>query len=190
MDIHEFRKSINGKKPETYEIRNSYGVKDYLKYYRSIKPDKPSFVLKPEQFYKILRKVGDILCESIKNGEDLVFPEKMGEILTTKRKAKDFFDGKFRTTRYVNWGATLDLWYESPEDYKNRTLIYREEDTYTTVKYSVRNAHYANKMFYDFHLTKYITRNAGKRNNTEFDKAVLLNTDYGNSILDLYRHDR
>ena len=191
MTKEEFKKKITGEKPSSYKIRNSYGVRDYLKYYRNTRPDKSSYVLTPETFYKILRRVGDLLCESLSAGESLVLPEGMGEIIVSRKKVRDSFeDGKFRTSRFVDWGATLDLWYEDRESYENRTLLFREEDTKTIIRYSSKNATFVNKIFYDLHLTKYITKAIGRRSNTEFDNAVILNMKDAGDIIDLYRHDR
>lgn len=49
-----------------------------------------------------------------------------------------------------DWNATLNLWYEDAEAYKNKTIIRIPETEVFSVKYSRRTAYYKNSLFYSF----------------------------------------
>ena len=69
----------------------------------------------------------------------------VGIVILVHKYAKD---NKIKTYMPIDWDATLKLWYEDAESYKNKTLVKKEEKEYFRIKYDKTRADYNNKSFY------------------------------------------
>lgn len=152
-NLIEFKKRIKkGNHPKQYRIRNSLGVYDAYKYYRKNKPDSKEFILSESQYFSIIRKINLLLVESLLQGNDVKLPKSMGtiEIRKYERRVRIGKDGKVYTNLPVNWDATLQLWYEDPEAYRDRILVRIEEPEIFKVYYNRESATFNNKSYYEF----------------------------------------
>lgn len=152
----EYSKRIRGvgkKNNHPFEIRNSWGVYDYFKYYRKKQCENKKSYIPTEQYYKLIRTVNSRLCDVLLEEKRLELPLNMGtlEVIGFEHTIK-LVDGKVKTSRMIDWYNTLKLWYEDPEAEKNKTLIRFEAPIGVSVKYRKRDATYPNKSFYGFVL--------------------------------------
>ena len=146
-------KRIN--EPRVHKVRNSYGVYDGFKYYRKIRPKEHKYVLTESQYFSIIRKVNELLGESLICGEDINLPYRLGRLEIRKYSAKITVDGKkVRTNLPIDWDRTLKLWYEDEESYKNKTLIKVEEKEIYKIYYNRNVADFTNKSFYQFDINR------------------------------------
>ena len=165
MEMNDFRKKIlkvDG--PRKHKVNNSFGVYDIYKNIRKHKwYDLPRPVTEHE-FYTIIRQVNNMLAENILNGEDIVFPHRMGRLELRKKEAYiGFKDGKLVTNLPIDWDKTLELWSNDEESYKDRILIKMEEKDIFKVHYSKKNALYENKSFFFMEVNRDIKRGLKSR---------------------------
>ena len=159
-DFQEFSNSIKRvNDSRVHKVKNSYGVYDGFKYYRKNKPKEHKYILTESQYFSIIRKVNELLGESLINGEDIILPYRLGRLEVRKYKARITTDGnKIKTNLPVDWDRTLKLWYEDKESYKNRTLIKVEEKEIYKVYYNRNVAEFTNKSFYQFDVNRELKR--------------------------------
>lgn len=158
MAFNKFKKEVTGHTGPTGQrkVRNSWGVYDYYKYYRKTKPKEPQYVLTESQYFSIIRQVNKLLAEELTSGLEIRLPNRMGELQA--RKFQTYVrigkDGKIVTNRPIDWDRTLRLWYEDPQAYKNKLILYSEEKEVFRLRYSRASASYKNKSFYEFKFNK------------------------------------
>ena len=118
------------------------------------RPQSHEYVLYESVYFAIVRKVNKLLVEELCKTGHITFPHRMGGIRAFKRTPKTYiYNNRAVTTKSIDWDKTLELWYNDPEAYKNRNLIYRDIDS-VVVKYDKNQAIYKNKYYYDFNLCK------------------------------------
>ena len=163
--MDNFRKTIlkvDG--PRKHKVRNSFGVYDVYKHIRKHKWFNLPRPVTEHEFYTIIRQVNNMLANNILNGEDIIFPHRMGRLELRKKEAYiGFKDGKLVTNLPIDWDKTLKLWSEDEEAYKERLLIKMEEKDIFKVHYSKRNSLYENKSFYSFEVNRDIKRGLKSR---------------------------
>lgn len=154
--MEEFRKDVlkvNG--PRLHKVRNSLGTYDAYKYIRKNKWFNIGRPITEHEFYSIIRKVNNLLAESILKGNDINLPHRMGTIELRKYNARiSFKDDKLVTNLPIDWDRTLKLWSEDEESYKEKTLIKREEKEIFKVFYNKKSANYENQSFYTFEVNR------------------------------------
>ena len=149
------RKILKVDKPRTHKVRNSLGTYDAYKWIRRNKWLDIGRTLTEHEFYSIIRKVNDYLANSLINGEDITFPNRMGTLELRKyRPTLSIKDNKLKSTLPIDWDRTLKLWAEDEESYKKRTLVKAEEKEIFKLFYNKKNANYMNKSFYSFDLNR------------------------------------
>ena len=135
--MDNFRKTVlkvDG--PRKHKVRNSFGVYDVYKHIRKHKWFNLPRPVTEHEFYTIIRQVNNMLADNILNGEDIVFPHRMGRLELRKKEAYvGFKDGKLVTNLPIDWDKTLKLWSEDEEAYKERLLIKMEEKDIFKVHY-------------------------------------------------------
>ena len=88
-DFREFSNSIKRvNDSRVHKVKNSYGVYDGFKYYRKNKPKEHKYILTESQYFSIIRKVNELLGESLINGEDIILPYRLGRLEIRKYKAR------------------------------------------------------------------------------------------------------
>lgn len=135
--------------PEKKPIRNSWGVYDYYKYYRKIRPKGRDWALKEGEYYAIIREVNQRISQNLIEGEELVLPERMGKLRPMIKRYRTYVkDGKIYCTKPVDWERTFALWEEHPEEKEKRTIVYVDKEETGFVFYDRRRALYRNRIFY------------------------------------------
>lgn len=153
--LSAFRRAIRGPQTPKQEVRNSWGVYDYYKYYRKTKPKGHEYVLSESQYFAIIRKVNQKLTSDILNGETVTLPYNMGQIEAFKKSfTTRLWKGRVITNRPIDWDRTMQLWYEDKEAYKRKDIIYYDSDERVLITYNTTKATYVNKIFYQFRPVK------------------------------------
>lgn len=161
--LEEFKirvKKANTSKKGHYKITNSYGVYDYYKYYRKIRPKEREYAITDSQYYSILRKVNDLLAKDIAWCREVRLPHGMGSIEARKRPRRITLDeeGRPKTNLAIDWNRTLELWYADKEAHEKKTLLRINADEIYKVYYDKSNNAIVNKSFFDFIFSRDIKR--------------------------------
>lgn len=157
METFEEFKVRTTNKERHFKIKNSWGVYDYYKYYRRYRPKGREWALNEKQFYGLFRRVNQLLGESFIQTHKLELPYRMGKLELQQEKVKSYFeDGKVKTNRNIDWDATLKLWYEDKEMYKDKRLIYVDVPVRPRFRYVKTMAMYTNKLFYEFSINRFL----------------------------------
>ena len=169
----DFKSAIQGlQNTRTHKITNSLGVYDAYKYIRKNKWFNIDRPLTEHEFYQIIRRINNYLVEELINGNDIIFPNRMGKLELRKRNSLPIIDkkGNIKVTYAIDWDSTLKLWYEDEEAFNNKTLVKIPERNIFRVKYNKDTANYNNKSFMEFQVNRDIkTRLKQKIKNNEID---------------------
>lgn len=164
MDYQQFKdeiKKVNGTR--VHKVTGSIGVYDAYKFIRKNKWFDIGKALTEKQFYRIIRKINQHLAEEICSGHQINLPHRMGTLEIRKRPARlSIQDGKLVTNLPIDWDATLKLWYQDEESFKNKTLVRVENEEIFKVYYNKYSAVYNNKSFYSFRPNRELQRNIKK----------------------------
>lgn len=170
--LEEFKKltkKVSG--PRKHKITKSWGVKNYFRYYRKNKPKDPKYRVDEGTYYKIIRMCNEKIRDLIIKGNPIVLPKNMGTLeLIKNTRGPRLIDGKLHNNMPYDWNATLNLWYEDEEAFKNKVLLRIPETEVFSVKYTRRTAYYKNSLFYDFATNrefKLMLKKAIKEGNVE-----------------------
>lgn len=173
MKYEEFAKEIKGvtTKKRVHKITGSYGVYDYYKYYRKTKPKDPSYRVTEKEFYSIIRTINKKLGERLTKGFEINLPKRMGIVELRKYTINPKIDsnGKVVFNAPIDWDKTIKLWYEDPNEYKNKTLIKIKNKEYFKVCYNKSNANYENKTYYSFRLNRELRKQLYKEEQNGLD---------------------
>lgn len=153
MNFQQFKSGIlKNNEKRVSKIYNSYGVYDYFKYYRKVKPKDKRYIITEKVYYKILRSVYSKLAQYLSEGQEIILPCRMGTIEIRKIPIipKIDSDGKLTYKAPINWEETLKLWYEDQEAYENKTLVKRDIREKYKIFYNKYTANYKNKSYYMF----------------------------------------
>lgn len=163
--MEEFRKKVlKVSESRVYRVNNSYGVYDAYKYIRKNKWFDIGQPVTEHQFYSIIRRMNNLLADTLIHGHDIELPCRMGTIEVRKYDARvSIEDGKVKTNLPIDWDRTLKLWSEDEEAYKERTLIKMEEKEIFKVYYNRIDADYNNKFLYEFVVNRDLKRRLKQR---------------------------
>ena len=152
MEEREFLnrvKRVDG--PREHNVRGSWGVYDAYKWYRKNKPSDRKYVLTESQYFAIIRRINLALRDELIAGNDVKFPNKMGQLEIRKYLPTITTEGKkIKTNLPIDWNATLKLWYEDKKAYEDKFLVRINVPEIYRVFYNKGNANYNNKSFYQF----------------------------------------
>ena len=153
--LNDFIKEIKKvNKCRNHRVKNSYGITDGFKYYVNHVKDKGTY-LDIGQYSKVIRKVNELLCQQFLKGYDIELPHRLGKIQLVKVKSKYEFDGdKIKTNQYVDWDATLKLWFEDNESKNKKLLVRHTVKEKFIITYNKKTANYKNQFFYAFRPTR------------------------------------
>ena len=173
IDYDVFKSSIQHlQENRTHKITNSLGVYDAYKYIRKNKWFNIGRPLTEHEFYQIIRRINNYLAEELINGNDVIFPNRMGKLELRKRNSLPIIDknGNLKVTYAIDWDNTLKLWYEDEEALNNKTLVRLPERNIFRIKYNKNTANYNNKSFMEFQVNRNIkVRLKQKIKNNEID---------------------
>lgn len=132
--------------PQRVSMRQAY------RYYTQKRPKQQEYVLKEEEFSKILRGVCQLIGDYLLEGNLVTLPFKLGVLGVEVTKHKSYFDeeGKFVNTAPVHWGNTNKLWDSDPEAKANKVLIRCENTNIYYLKYYKSKARFHNRKFISF----------------------------------------
>ena len=127
--MEEFRKKVlKVSESRVYRVNNSYGVYDAYKYIRKNKWFDIGQPVTEHQFYSIIRRMNNLLADTLIHGHDIELPCRMGTIEVRKYDARvSIEDGKVKTNLPIDWDRTLKLWSEDEEAYKEHSLKWRKK---------------------------------------------------------------
>ena len=169
----DFKSAVQGlQNNRTHKITNSLGVYDAYKYLRKNKWFNIGRSLTEHEFYQIIRRINNYLAEELINGNDIIFPNRIGKLELRKRNSLPVIDkkGNIKVTYAIDWDSTLKLWYDDEEAFNNKTLVKFSEKSIFRVKYNKSTANYENKSFMEFQVNRSIkTRLKQKIKNNEID---------------------
>jgi len=97
-------------------------------------------------------------------GNSIKFPKEMGSL--ELRKFEHYVntkDGKLNINYPIDWDATLKLWYDDEESYKNKQVVRYTHKEGIKILYNRANADYENKSFFQFTANREIKRTILKR---------------------------
>ena len=169
----DFKTAIQGlQNTRTHKVTNSLGSYDAYKYIRKNKWFNIGRPLTEHEFYQIIRRINNYLAEELINGNDVIFPNRMGKLELRKRNSLPIIDknGNLKVTYAIDWDNTLKLWYEDEEAFNNKTLVRLPERNIFRIKYNKNTANYNNKSFMEFQVNRNIkVRLKQKIKNNEID---------------------
>ena len=169
----DFKTAIQGlQNTRTHKVTNSLGSYDAYKYIRKNKWFNIGRPLTEHEFYQIIRRINNYLAEELINGNDVIFPNRMGKLELRKRNSLPIIDknGNLKVTYAIDWNSTLKLWYEDEEAFNNKTLVRLPERNIFRIKYNKNTANYNNKSFMEFQVNRNIkVRLKQKIKNNEID---------------------
>ena len=169
----DFKTAIQGlQNTRTHKVTNSLGSYDAYKYIRKNKWFNICRPLTEHEFYQIIRRINNYLAEELINGNDVIFPNRMGKLELRKRNSLPIIDknGNLKVTYAIDWDNTLKLWYEDEEAFNNKTLVRLPERNIFRIKYNKNTANYNNKSFMEFQVNRNIkVRLKQKIKNNEID---------------------
>ena len=169
----DFKSAIQGlQNTRTHKVTNSLGSYDAYKYIRKNKWFNIGRPLTEHEFYQIIRRINNYLAEELINGNDIIFPNRMGKLELRKRNSLPVIDknGNLKVTYAIDWDNTLKLWYEDEEAFNNKTLVRLPERNIFRIKYNKNTANYNNKSFIEFQVNRNIkVRLKQKIKNNEID---------------------
>lgn len=169
----DFKSVIQGlQNTRTHKVTNSLGSYDAYKYIRKNKWFNIGRPLTEHEFYQIIRRINNYLAEELINGNDVIFPNRMGKLELRKRNSLPIIDknGNLKVTYAIDWDSTLKLWYEDEEAFNNKTLVRLPERNIFRIKYNKNTANYNNKSFIEFQVNRNIkVRLKQKIKNNEID---------------------
>ena len=169
----DFKSAIQGlQNTRTHKVTNSLGSYDAYKYIRKNKWFNIGRSLTEHEFYQIIRRINNYLAEELINGNDVIFPNRMGKLELRKRNSLPVIDknGNLKVTYAIDWDNTLKLWYEDEEAFNNKTLVRLPERNIFRIKYNKNTANYNNKSFMEFQVNRNIkVRLKQKIKNNEID---------------------
>ena len=169
----DFKSAIQGlQNTRTHKVTNSLGSYDAYKYIRKNKWFNIGRPLTEHEFYQIIRRINNYLAEELINGNDIIFPNRMGKLELRKRNSLPIIDknGNLKVTYAIDWDNTLKLWYEDEEAFNNKTLVRLPERNIFRIKYNKNTANYNNKSFMEFQVNRNIkVRLKQKIKNNEID---------------------
>ena len=175
-DYKEFLKETkNIYSSHNFKIKNCYGVKDYYSFYKKNKK-KETYKITQAEFCKVIRAINTALGEELANGEDIVFPERMGTLEARKYIVKPSFDkdGKLKYSAHIDWQATLKLWYEDEESKLNKTLVHVDKRESCKFKYNKKTSIYKNQIYYEFFINRGLYKKVVNRlHNKEIDLFLI-----------------
>lgn len=160
--FNDFRNRVirNGE-PKTIEITNSYGSRDYYRYYNKIKLKDKKYVLTEKQFDTIINNIDNLIARKILEGDTIYLPMSMGMMVIRKFPTYvKLENGKLRTNYIIDWYNTLKLWYEDSESKEKKVLVRKETREKLRVCYIKACAFYKNREFFEFKFSRKLVREA------------------------------
>ena len=137
------------------KINNSCGTYDAYKYYRKNKPKEAKYILTYKEYSGIVKAKNMLLSEELLKGNNLIFPQRLGNLELRKYKTSiSFKNGKLKTNLPIDWKRTIELWATDEEAKVNKVLIRYEVDYVYKVFYTKSKANYNNKIFYSFSVNR------------------------------------
>lgn len=127
-----------------FEVNNSYGIRDYYRYYKKLYKTDVS-----EQMYSgIIKELIYEMIEELKKDAYVIFPLNFGYLSTRYIKPyAEIINDKLKMHGYVDWYKTTDLWFSDEEARERKQLVFKENAIYKFIKYSKSGGLFKNKTY-------------------------------------------
>lgn len=160
MTFNEFKASITGKNNKRpWKVTNSHGIYDAYKLIRKSKWKDIGTSLTEHQFYTIVTTISQYLANQLGQGNNVKIPY-LGSIEIRKYSSYvKLKEGKLKTNYPIDWSATIKLWYEDQESYKNKTLVRMESKELFTIYWNKSHLKFTNKQYFQFRPSRGIKKN-------------------------------
>lgn len=126
-----------------FKITNSYGCRDYYKYYK--KHQKSDL---PEKLFRLILEdiFEQLYAKYLSKYLRVKLPSKMGDIFIKKFEFKVYQrkDGSYTKRTPVDWPKTVDLWENDPEAYKDKVVVKHELPYYHHLFYKTYRQDFKN----------------------------------------------
>ena len=138
-----------------FEVRNSYGIRDYYRNYKKISKTDLS-----EQVYSnIIKDVTNELIEELKKDAYAVFPLGFGYLSTNYLKSyAEIVDDKLKAHGYVDWYQTINLWFSDEKAKERKQLVFKENTIYKFVSYTRTGVYFKNKKHLKLGIKRSVNR--------------------------------
>jgi hypothetical protein len=146
-------------KKELLKINLPRQTKDTKTYYskyliRSIKK-KYNINVKEDEYSKIIRRINELLSDTLLQGSIIKFPYNMGSLCIYSNSKKLYMkDNKLINTSTVDWTKTIELWYNDEKARNKKSLVKRHNSTIYKVVYSTTSRGYRNRQYYSFRTSR------------------------------------
>ena len=159
-----------------HKITNSIGTYDIYKLIRKNKWEGIGIPITEHEFYSIIREINSLLAKELIKGNEVKLPWRMGSLELRKKPSRvRIIDGKLVTNLPIDWDATLKLWFEDKEAYRDKILVRCENEEIFKVLYDKSKATFNNKSFYEFRPTRTIKKQLSSTAKAGELDAYLLN---------------
>lgn len=166
-------KKVNKKRKSM--INHSIGMNEAYRYYKKL-----SNKLSSKQFREVIHLINLSIQEALAEGEDIILPQKMGELQLRKfNTSVDFREGKLVTNLPIDWNRTLQLWAEDKQSEKEKFLVRLETPFIYRLYYKKQKANYVNKSFIQFRTNRTLKLKLKDNINNKKVDAFLVG-EYGN----------
>lgn len=154
---------------------NSFGKRDFYRYYTRHRNPRPEYVLKEHEFGRIIRVMNNLFREGLAEGKSLFLPYGLGSIEPRKCNVTPYLkEGKLMIPMGISWKETRKLWRESPEDEKNKTLVRQKSGYHYYLCYRRGYIGYRNMMFLEFYPDrKLVSKFQENAKNNKIDAPLL-----------------
>lgn len=179
MTLKEFSLKVR-KTHGKCKYSHSYGVRDYYRYYNNHKPKGKEFNMTEMTFGKILHIVNAKLAKTLISDGVMSFPYNFGRLVINRIAKKTYFDenGKLKTTREVDWKATIEYWHSDRDAMERKELIrFSDSDTYSIRFSRMPDLSFKNRNYFEFSPMRSL-KNALK-------KAIREDDDFNIPLLDV-----
>lgn len=159
--MEEYEEFINTVKKvnqsRVHKITNSIGTYDIYKMIRKNNWEGIGQPISEKDFYTIIREINKLMAEALLAGKEIKFPARMGTLELRKKPSRiQIINEELVTNLPIDWDATLKLWFEDEEAYRDKILVKCENEEIFKVYYNKTKANFINKTFYEFRPTRTI----------------------------------
>lgn len=138
--------------PRIRKVKNAYDVRDY---YRHFQKQHGRNILTEVEFGDILRAINESYVEDLNSDKFVVLPKRLGGMqVIYKATGVEEIDGEIKINRKQDWKSTLSLWYEDPEAYEKKIIIYREGKRIRKPVYYKHKHTFKNQIFFKFRFAR------------------------------------
>lgn len=129
-----------------FKHSGGYGTRHMYKYYKQ-----NGGTLNRKQYHDVLIAIHTDFINRMLKGDLIALPWAMGALIIEKiNTVPKIKDGKLYINKKIDWGKTLDLWYQDSEAREARQKVVNDTDFIYRMYYIKKDAKYINQKFVKF----------------------------------------